>query len=185
MNRAVTLVVHGTYAAQAKWWRLGTNGEATFADRLEDELSRRGLSGTVWKPALAEGLDYSSFAWSGRNRHRHRIRGASGLSSSLNELAQRVAATPSEPLTVNFVAHSHGGNVVLEALRHLRPNVRVGRIALLGTPLVVVLIHDEPTDWEVRRWLFIERLERSDQLFGIGFALIIGLEHAALDAGDL
>ena len=37
---------------------------------------------------------------------------------------------------MNFVAHSHGGNVVLEAIRHLTPNVRVGRIALLGTPLI-------------------------------------------------
>jgi hypothetical protein len=39
---------------------------------------------------------------------------------------------------VNLVAHSHGGNVVLEAIRHLKPNVRVGRVCLLGTPLVTV-----------------------------------------------
>jgi hypothetical protein len=138
MNRTVTLLVHGTFAAEAKWWRLGTDGERTFADRLEDELSRRGVAGSVWKPALAEGFDYSSFTWSGRNRHRDRVKGAMALSANVNRLAERAAATTSEPLTVNFVAHSHGGNVVLEALRHLRPNVRVGRIALLGTPLVTV-----------------------------------------------
>ena len=117
MNKTVTLVIHGTFAGQATWWRLGGEGHATFADRLEGQLSRRGLSGTVWKPALVEDLDYPSFSWSGLNRHRERMRGARRLCSSLNELAQRVRATASAPLTVNVVAHSHGGNVVLEAIR--------------------------------------------------------------------
>lgn len=138
MSKTVTLIIHGTFAKQAEWWRLGNDGHSTFADRLESELSGRGLSGTVWKPALAEGFDYPSLSWSGLNRHRDRVRGALQLSSSLNQFAERVQATADAPLTVNFVAHSHGGNVVLEALRHLQPNVRVGRVALLGTPLVTV-----------------------------------------------
>jgi hypothetical protein len=139
VSKTLTLVIHGTFAGQAKWWRLGSDGHETFADRLEEELSRRGLSGSVWKPALlVEGFDYSSFSWSGLNRHRDRIGGARRLSSSLNQFAQSVQATSNAPLTVNFVAHSHGGNVVLEALRHLKTNVQVGRVALLGTPLVTV-----------------------------------------------
>jgi hypothetical protein len=138
LNKTVTLVIHGTFANAADWWRLGSKGQVTFADRLERKLARRGLKGTVWKSALREGFDYSSFSWSGGNRHRDRLAGARRLSSSLNQLAEREQATPAEPLTVNFVAHSHGGNVVLEALRHLKPNVRVGRIAMLGTPLVTV-----------------------------------------------
>lgn len=138
MNKTVTLVIHGTFANQAKWWRLGSEGDLTFADRLEGELSSRGLSDTVWKPALAEGFDYPSFSWSGLNRHRDRVQGARRLSSSLNQLAHRVQANSGDSLTVNFVAHSHGGNVVLEALRHLKKNVRVGRVVLLGTPLVTV-----------------------------------------------
>lgn len=138
MPKTVTLVTHGTFAAQGEWWRLGREGEATFADRLESELSRRGLADTVWKPALEAGFDYSAFSWSGLNRHRDRVRGARRLSSSLNEFAKRIQATADDPLIVNFVAHSHGGNVVLEALRHLYGNVRVGRVALLGTPLITV-----------------------------------------------
>jgi hypothetical protein len=136
--KTVTLVIHGTFAAQGKWWRLGREGEATFADRLESELSRRGLANTVWKPTLEAGFDYSAFSWSGLNRHRDRVRGARRLSSSLNEFAKRIQATADDPLIVNIVAHSHGGNVVLEALRHLYGNVRVGGVALLGTPLVTV-----------------------------------------------
>jgi hypothetical protein len=138
MSKTVTLVIHGTFADQAKWWRLGCEGHITFSDRLESELSRRGLADTVWKPALKAGFDYPSFSWSGLNRHRDRVHGARRMSLSLNQFAQRVQATASAPLTVNFVAHSHGGNVVLETLRHLKTNVRVGRIVLLGTPLVTV-----------------------------------------------
>ena len=38
---------------------LGNGNELpSFADRLERELSRRGVSGTVWKPALDKGFDY-------------------------------------------------------------------------------------------------------------------------------
>jgi len=136
MSTTVTLVIHGTFASEATWWRLGSRDHDSFADRLERELSRRGLTDTVWKPVLAEHFDYSSFSWSGQNRHGDRVAGARRLSSNLNELARRAVATPSEPMTVNFVAHSHGGNVVLEALRHLKPNVRVGRVVLLGTPLI-------------------------------------------------
>jgi hypothetical protein len=136
LSTTVTLVIHGTFASDAVWWRLGGDGQESFADRLERELSRRDLVGTVWKPAFACGFDYSSFSWSGRNRHGDRMAGARRLSSSLNELARQLLATPNEPLTVNFVAHSHGGNVVLEALRRLKPNVCVGRIAFLGTPLI-------------------------------------------------
>jgi hypothetical protein len=139
MGSLLTLVIHGTFARHAKWWRLGNGSEASFADRLERELSRRGVPGTVWKPALDKGFDYDpSFCWSGRNQHRDRVLGARVLSTNLNELAQRVQATPSEPLIVNFVAHSHGGNVVLAALRRLGPSVSVGRVVLLGTPLVTV-----------------------------------------------
>jgi hypothetical protein len=138
MGTTVTLVIHGTFAGQAAWWRLGNDGQESFADRLERELSRRGLADTVWKRALAEGFDYASFAWSGRNRHGDRVAGAHRLGANLNALAQSVKATPSDPLLVNVVAHSHGGNVVLEALRHLQSNVRVDRMVLLGTPLITV-----------------------------------------------
>lgn len=138
MNRTLTAIVHGTFAAEAKWWRLGTEGKKTFADRLETELAQRGLAGTVWQVALDNGLNYHSFTWSGRNRHRDRLQGAKKLSSSLNELAQKIGATPHEPLTLNLIAHSHGGNVALEALRHLKSNIKLGRMVLLGTPLITV-----------------------------------------------
>lgn len=134
MSRIVTIIVHGTFAAQAEWWRLGTG--QTFADRLEQALSEHGMMGTVWHPILHAGLSYDDFSWSGENTHQARRAAGLKLARSLDELAQCLAASPDDPLFVNMVAHSHGGNVALEAIRHLGHAVRVRRLICLGTPLL-------------------------------------------------
>lgn len=134
--RVLTVIVHGTFARHLRWWRLGDGGVPTFADRLEAALSRRGLAGTVWKPALAAGRTYEAFGWSGRNRHDDRVNGGRRLAAELNALAQSVGATADAPLSVHFVGHSHGGNVVLETVARVSPAVRPGRVVLLGTPLL-------------------------------------------------
>ncbi len=131
----LTIVVHGSFARALRWWRPGA-GEPTFADRLEGALARRGVAGSVWKPALEAGWSPEAFAWSGRNRHEDRLLGGRTLAIQLNALAETLEATEAAPLIVNFVAHSHGGNVVLEALPRLAPIVRAGRVVLLGTPLL-------------------------------------------------
>ena len=135
-RRVLTVVVHGTFAGHLRWWRLGDGGIPTFADRLERALSKRGLAGTVWKPALATGRTYEAFGWSGRNRHDDRVNGGRRLAAELNSLAESVGATADAPLAVHFVGHSHGGNVVLETVARLAPAVRPGRVVLLGTPLL-------------------------------------------------
>lgn len=135
-RRVLTVIVHGTFAAQLRWWRLGEGGVPTFADRLERALARRGLAGTVWQPALAAGRSHEAFGWTGRNRHEDRVNGGRRLAAALNALAESLGATAGAPLSVHFVGHSHGGNVVLEALARLAPAVRPGRVVLLGTPLL-------------------------------------------------
>lgn len=132
----VTVIVHGTFAAEQRWWRLGGQGEPTFADRLEVALSESGVSGSVWRPVLEVGLGYDDFRWSGENRHRARVAGGRKLARSLDRMAQAARATPRAPLAVNLVAHSHGGNVALEALRHLSDAVRPISLVMLGTPLL-------------------------------------------------
>ena len=109
-----------------------------FADQLEDALARRGLAGTVWRPAAAVGLSPEAFAWSGDNSHAARVAGSRRLADALRETAKRLGATRETPLAVNAVAHSHGGNVALEAVRCLAdaPEVRFRRLVCLGTPLI-------------------------------------------------
>ncbi len=131
----VTLIIHGTFAADGMWWRLG-NEERTFADRLEQGLTERGLAGTVWRPALDAGFSYRDFSWSGQNLDAARKAGGKKLAASLEALARKLGASEASPLVVHLVAHSHGGNVVLEACRWLRGPVRLGRIVMLGTPLI-------------------------------------------------
>ncbi len=135
MDHVVTLIIHGTFAADGSWWRLGGE-DKTFADRLEEALAERGLSGTVWQPALDAGLSYRDFSWSGENLDADRKAGGKQLAAGLEALAGKLGATEASPLVVHLVAHSHGGNVVLEACRWLRGPVRIGRIVMLGTPLI-------------------------------------------------
>jgi hypothetical protein len=134
--RTLTVLVHGTFAAHLRWWRPGDGATTTFADRLERALERRGIAGTVWKPALAAGFGCEDFSWSGRNRHEDRVAGGRRLAIQLNALAETLGATDTDPLVANLLGHSHGGSVVLEALPRLSPSVRVGQVVLLGTPLL-------------------------------------------------
>ncbi len=136
MGAMVTLVVHGTFADDASWWKLGEGGEETFADRLEARLASRGMEDTVWRPVLTAGMEYEDFAWSGENRDRDRRQGAAKLARSLGRLADELGATADDQLQVNLVAHSHGGNVALDLLRRLPDTVRARRLAMLGTPLI-------------------------------------------------
>ena len=137
-DRTLTVVIHGTWAKDERWWRLGdaNRDEATFADNLECALSSHGMAGTVWRIGGDHAVSEDSFKWTGRNRHRDRRCASRQVSSNLDLLAKRSGSTDAEPLVVNFVAHSHGGNVVLDTLTRLSDRVRVGRVVLLGTPLV-------------------------------------------------
>lgn len=131
----LTLIIHGTFARDESWWRLASDG-TSFASQLEAAMSKQGIQGSVWKPALDSGFSYADFSWSHANWHADRRRGARSLARTLAKLAQARGATRESPLEVNLVAHSHGGNVVLDALRNLDHRVRARRVVLLGTPLI-------------------------------------------------
>lgn len=144
----VTILVHGTFANpgydapasgagadEDRWWRLpGRGGEpGNMADKLQQAL------GTVWEPGRdpRDGdLSYRDIGeWSGKNTHKARIVAARNLARGLEQLAHGRGCRPEHPLQVNFVAHSHGGNVVLECLKHMGDNVKPRQLCLLGTPL--------------------------------------------------
>ena len=135
-SQVLTLVIHSTFARDERWWRLGGGDQPTFADLLEEKLAAHGLTGTVWKPALEHGFTHQDFSWSGRNKHSDRVKAARELCRKLGELAQKMGTTAENPLTVNLVAHSHGGNDVLEMLRHIPRGVQVGNVITLGTQII-------------------------------------------------
>jgi hypothetical protein len=74
-----------------------------------------------------DGADLESFRWSGRNTHRARVQAALDLAAHLDQLADR---------DVVIVAHSHGGNVALGALRTAAPTHRKRTLVTLATPFL-------------------------------------------------
>jgi hypothetical protein len=109
--RVHVTLVHGTYARRARWVR-STSPMTT------------GLA--------AAGMTSEAFIWSGRNSHRARIGAAEDLAEHLRRQQQERPGTRQA-----VVAHSHGGNVALHAVRRLM-SVRDGSIPVvaLATPFL-------------------------------------------------
>jgi len=137
----VTILVHGTFAnpeygasTNKRWWRLGKGG---YPGNMAEKLQEARVN--VWEPGRDDrdgDLTYRDLGeWSGANTHKARIEAAKNLARALKELAKRRKCGPEAPLLVNFVAHSHGGNVVLECLKYLPADVKPRQLCLLGAPL--------------------------------------------------
>ncbi len=118
------MLVHGTFsnAAQsvdwpAPWWV----PDSPFCRQLEAALAKRGF-----KTSTPTKQDV--FAWSGANSESERRNAAA-------ELAVRLQSLELDPRITRYhvIAHSHGGNVVLQALRKFQPQ-RLGAVIFLGTP---------------------------------------------------
>ncbi len=67
------------------------------------------------------------FSWSGGNNHNARLEGAGKLAGTINEIRRN---NPNEP--INVIAHSHGGNVALQALKY---GAEIDNLVTLGTPV--------------------------------------------------
>lgn len=113
-GRTVTLV-HGTYGQHADWMQDG--------HPLADSLG--GLAGVV----------VYRFCWRGRNRHGDRLAAAKDLKQHLTALVRKYPNAEH-----HIVAHSHGGNVALYALRdedgRLDETLSQVRVTTLATPFI-------------------------------------------------
>lgn len=108
-DKTIVTLVHGTFANDARWIQ------------SESELS---------KALLSAGCQPEPFAWPGGNSHIARIKAA-------DELAGRLGKRPGAAQYV--IAHSHGGNVALQALQRLRQegiSIERIRIISLATPFI-------------------------------------------------
>jgi len=111
-DRVVTLV-HGTFARHAPWMR-----EGLLWDRL------KALPGTTL---------FSRFCWTGSNSHTARLRAGEDLASHLRGLTDKF------PNARHFiVGHSHGGNVMLYAMKDEALADRVTGLVTLATPFITV-----------------------------------------------
>ena len=106
--KSITILIHGTSAAHTAWWR--PNG--TLANYVNNVVHD-----------VYPFSDY--FRWSGRNNDQARRYAARAL---LKWIAVHLA--PDGHLRI--IAHSHGGNVALQATQL---GLKVQRLILLGTPM--------------------------------------------------
>jgi pimeloyl-ACP methyl ester carboxylesterase len=117
LDSDVIVLVHGTFAADAAW----TKPDHKFYKALQAKPNRAKIK---------------TFVWSGENSHEARLVAA-------DQLAQFVCAL-NLPLyaRAHLIAHSHGGNVVLYALKEPAFRSRVGSLSFMGTPFLEVRERD-------------------------------------------
>jgi len=128
------IVVHGTFCGLTddglRWWQL--NAADKFIQNLHDALRRRGANPRCWVHCNETS---SVFHWTGNNHWADRTKAAADLVRYLIEIAEAGWAC-------HLVGHSHGGNVIAEALHALqgRPAEKAVRSVLtLGTPFLDAL----------------------------------------------
>ena len=131
------IVVHGTWAAPAakelRWWQPVGDSHVSegFVAKLDAELRQRGSTARCW----AHCKDGSEiFHWSGENNWVDRAKASSAFRTYLHKLQ-------SDGWTCHIVAHSHGGNVVLDTLssQATQQLVPPGKLVTIGCPFLDVM----------------------------------------------
>jgi hypothetical protein len=128
--------VHGTWAAPEpaanRWYQQIDGGDAAagFVAKLDTALQKRGSAARCWAHCTA---DSPIFQWSGENSWIARTRAASALGDYVAKLRK-------DGWRYHILAHSHGGNVVVEALPQIvaapTSNDLPSTIVTLGTPFI-------------------------------------------------
>lgn len=148
LAKETIIIVHGTWASPGAGkdeWYLSTKSPEGFVARLDAALEKRGSAARCWAHCREGGNEF--FHWSGENNWISRTRAA-------EKLGNDVAKLSGQGWVCHLVAHSHGGNVILEALRritdaqaHLK---QPWRIVTLGTPFmdVVTPVLDRDKTWQ-------------------------------------
>lgn len=133
-TKETVIIVHGTWSApktgQTRWYEPidGPSGFDSFVATLDRELKKRGSPARVWAHCTKAN---PYFHWSGTNSWIGRIHAAS-------ELAEQIVELQNDGWLCHIIAHSHGGNVALEALEQIiAPGGKsCGRLVTLGTPFL-------------------------------------------------
>jgi hypothetical protein len=131
-SRETIIIVHGTWASPApgvtQWYQPSDKLE-TFTAKLDQALSDRGSSAKCW----AHCPEFEIFKWSGKNNWVDRIRASSELKAYVDDVQ-------SKGWRCHIIAHSHGGNIVIDAftdrLNGHAPSKMQGKIVTLGTPFL-------------------------------------------------
>jgi hypothetical protein len=176
--KETVIIVHGTWAApnpaKRRWYEPVDDrpGDEPFTAKLDAALQERGSAARCW----AHCTDGNPiFQWSGKNSWIDRTHAAVAL-------VDYVAMLRKEGWRCHIVAHSHGGNVVVEALPQIAapsPSQPLGTIVTLGSPFMDTM---SPILRRIRRWSRI--LNVISWILIASFAAVLGFFAAGLDGID-
>lgn len=136
-GKETVIIVHGTWAGPEasvrRWYEPSNDGYVEgFPSKLDRALQRRGSLARCWAHCESRS---GIFTWSGHNNWIGRARASAELADYVNRLQN-------EGWRCHLVAHSHGGNVVRDALpRILTPaTAQGGTVTSLGTPFIDAMV---------------------------------------------
>ena len=118
--RVITLI-HGTFDRDAAW---------THEGPLCDALAGEDLPGAT---------HFSRFCWSGRNSHTARIAAGEALAEHLGRLTEQYPDARH-----HLIGHSHGGNIMMYAMKQTDLAERVTALVTLATPFLSLHRHRLP-----------------------------------------
>src|SRR4051794_35949670 len=117
-DRIVVTLVHGTFAPEAAWTKEGSKLRAAIVEAFAPR--RVHFDRVVWRGWLGTGVN---------NGHRFRLAGG-------ERLRRQIRDDP-DPAAARFiVAHSHGGNVAMYAMRDPAVRARITGVVCLATPFI-------------------------------------------------
>lgn len=132
-EKETIIVVHGTFSGvtpnETRWWQSGS--EIPFQATLHSYLERNGVQAKCWSHC---GDGMPEYNWSGNNHWIDRIDASRALTA-------HIARLHAAGWACHLVGHSHGGNVISEALEMMQGKPvekAVLSVVTLGTPFVDV-----------------------------------------------
>ncbi len=146
------IVVHGTFAGRVpnspalprKWWERG----GSFCERLDGHLRSHGSNARCWSHIVDDQFEYS---WSGKNEETARQTASKSLGTYLQTLEQDTKIS-----RFHIVAHSHGGNVVFEAVAGCGTQLKkLSKVVCLGTPFISRRSQINKKLYRILHWLSI------------------------------
>ncbi len=127
--RETIILIHGTFSQpkpnEYKWYQ----PRSSFCEKLDAQLSELGSHARCWAHLTNENQN-GYFYWTGENTMEARTKAAKLLADYVIDLVR-------DGWQCHIVAHSHGGNILLQALNSdsIKNSWNNGELVLLGTPI--------------------------------------------------
>lgn len=140
-------LVHGTFAANAAWTLPPcpkNKNNSSIHPKLIEELKKRNVTNCV-----LEAMPWASSFLEAWFTQRARSHGLKRLKAHVSEIRERAANED-----IYFIAHSHGGNIVLDLLQQEALDGVVRGVICMNTPFLIMFKRNLDASLRTLVWLF-------------------------------